>query len=114
LSSLQPMNTWHHTVKYPLVNLRWWECHFRAILTPRRTRRVRLGFTLLTSAPTSQYWSYCQVSSCKPAVVGMPFSCNSDTTTNTAGPIRFHSFDVSARVTVLMSSRSTYCHAVLQ
>ena len=31
------------------------------------------------------------------------------------GPIRFHSVDVSAHVTVLMSSRSTYCHTpVLQ
>jgi hypothetical protein len=30
------------------------------------------------------------------------------------GPTRFHSFDVSAHVTVLMSSRSTYCHTVLQ
>jgi hypothetical protein len=30
------------------------------------------------------------------------------------GPLRFHSFDVSAHVTVLMSSRSTYFHTVLQ
>jgi hypothetical protein len=30
------------------------------------------------------------------------------------GPTRFHSFDVSAHVTVVMSSRSTYCHTVLQ
>jgi hypothetical protein len=29
-------------------------------------------------------------------------------------PIRFHSFDVSAHVTVLMPSRSTYGHTVLQ
>ncbi len=33
----------------------------------------------------------------------------------TWGPIRFRSFDVSAHVTVLMSSPcSTYCHTVLQ
>ena len=31
-----------------------------------------------------------------------------------AGPIRFPSFYVSAHVTVLMSSRSTYRHTVLQ